>query len=151
MGVTTPDRIFMRIGNFTFKVRQGEFSDNARGEGDPSKMTYTEAGDLGIKPIWLGFTKMKGKFYVELTGLTGLELDAFEKGIAAAIAAAREVVTYLDENASTTYDDDTPLVALRGLRPPPIVIHREIRPFIGTDVDPVEKEDLAEYDAAYVD
>jgi hypothetical protein len=151
IGVTTPDRIFMRVGNITFKVRQGEFSDSASGEGDPEAMVYTEAADAGIKPIWIGFTKLKRRFYVELTGMTGPELDAFEKGMMAAIAAAREVVTYLDETAITSYDDDTPLIALRGLRPPPIVIHREIRPFIGTDVDPIEPEDRKVYDEAFVD
>ena len=121
----------MRIGNFTFKVRQGDFFVKG-GSG------VTEANDLGIKPIWLGFTKVKGQFYIELTGLTTEELDLFEKGITAAIAAAREVVTYLDEQADSEYDDDTPLIPLRALRTAPPVVMRSIRPFIGTEMDPVE-------------
>ena len=122
----------MRIGNFTFKVRQGDFFNEGSDQG------VTEANDLGIRPIWLGFVKRKGEFYVELTGLTVEELDLFEKGITAAIAAAREVVTYLDEQADAEYDDDTPLIPLRALRTAPPVVMRSIRPFIGTEVDPIE-------------
>jgi hypothetical protein len=133
LGVTARDRIFMRIGNFTFKVRQGDFSSKFR-------TGVTEANDLGIKPIWLGFTKAKGQFYVELTGLTTEELDLFERGITAAIAAAREVVAYLDEHADSEYDDDTPLIPLRALRTAPPVIMRSIRPFIGTEMDPIESK-----------
>jgi hypothetical protein len=141
----------MRVGNFTFRVRQGEFGDTD----DPEEQLYTEAASIfGIKPIWLGFTKSKGSFYVELTGMTTLELDAFERGMLAALAAAREVIAYLDEQADDTYDDDTPLIALRGLKPPPIVIHRQIRPFIGTDMDPMGEDVKAEqkaYDIAFID
>lgn len=152
IGISAPDRIFMRVGNFTFRVRQGEFSDDSDGTTDPEADVYTEAASMGIKPIWLGFTKTKGRFYVELTGMTGEELDAFEKGITAGIAAAREIVTYLDREADVVYDDDTPLIALRGLKSSPIVIHRKIRPFIGTPMDPIEvKDEVKAYNEAFID
>ena len=86
LGVKAEDRIYMRIGNFTFRVRQGEFTED---------YSVTEATDLGIRPLWLGFVKRKGEFYVELTGLTMEELELFEKGMSAAFAAAKEVVKYL--------------------------------------------------------
>jgi len=124
----------MRLHNFTFRVRQGEFEDSRREEQRP----VTEAGDNGIRPIWLGFRKAKGRFYIELTGMTGEELDAFERGITAAIAAAREVVKYLDENATAEYDDDTPMIPLRALRTLGPIVERNIRPFIGTPMDPCE-------------
>ena len=130
LGITARDRIYMRIGNFTFKVRQGDFFDRGSDRG------VTEANDLGIRPIWLGFVKAKGQFYVELTGLTTEELDLFERGVTAAIEAARQVVAYLDEHADAEYDDDTPLIPLRALRTAPPVVMRSIRPFIGTEMDP---------------
>ena len=148
IGVTSADRIFMRVGNFTFRVRQGEFED--AGVDPEDRQVYTEAGDMGIKPIWLGFVKRRGRFYVELTGMTTEELDAFERGMTSALAAAREVVTYLDEHADSEYDDDTPMIPLRALKTPPIVIHREIRPFIGTEIDPIEDKAAEKvYDASF--
>src|SRR6478609_4326820 len=86
LAITQADRVFMKVGNFTFRVRQGEFG------GDESDRTYTEAGDMGVKPIWIGFTKMKGRFYIELTGMTTEELDLFEQGMTTALTAARAVV-----------------------------------------------------------
>lgn len=129
LGISIADRIWMRVGNFTFKVRQGEFGDGEK--------TVTEASDHGIKPIWLGFVKRKGNFYVELTGLTVEELDLFERGMVDAIAAARQIVTHLDAASDLTYDDDTPLIPLRALRTAPPAVIRTIRPFIGTEMDPV--------------
>jgi len=147
IGVTSADRIFMRVGNFTFRVRQGEFNDH-----DEDKTPFTEAGDMGIKPIWLGFVKRRGRFYIELTGMTTEELDAFERGMLSALAAAREVVGYLDEHADAEYDDDTPMIPLRALKTPPIVIHREIRPFAGTEMDPIEDKAAQKvYDASFLD
>lgn len=119
----------MRIGNFTFRVRQGEFT---------ADHSVTEATDLGIRPLWLGFVKRKGEFYVELTGLTLEELELFERGMLAALDAAKQVVKYLDEQADSEYDDDTPLIPLRALRTAPPVVMRSIRPFIGTEMDPLE-------------
>jgi len=127
LGISRADRVFMKANNFTFKVRQGEFRPNGR--------PYTESGDLGLKPIWIGFTKQKGKFYIELTGMTEEELDIFAKGMEMAINAAREVVQYLDKEAADGYDDDTPYIPLRSLRMTPPYVMREIRPFAGSPMD----------------
>lgn len=149
LGVTSVDRIYMRLHNFTFRVRQGEFEDS---RSEQEHRPVTEAGDMGIRPIWLGFRKAKGRFYIELTGMTTEELDAFERGITAGIAAAREVVTYLDENAIAEYDDDTPMIPLRALRTLGPIIERRIRPFIGTPMDPCETNaDVVAYREAHTD
>jgi hypothetical protein len=133
LAIKARDRVYMRLSNFTFKVRQGEF-----GEERENAITVTEASDFGIKPIWIGFVKRKGEFYIELTGMTEEELDLFQAGMISALDAAREVVKYLDEHADAEYDDDTPMIPLRALRTSPVVIMRKIRPFIGTEMDPVE-------------
>jgi hypothetical protein len=150
LGVRTADRIYMKVHNFVFRVRQGEFEDSSSSE---PKRPYTEAGDMGIKPIWIGFTKRNGKFYLELTGMTTEELDAFEVGMRDAITAARAVVAYLDEHADVEYDDDgDTVIPLRAIKSPPVVVHREIRPFAGTDIDPLDtRAERRAYENAHVD
>ena len=144
LAVLAHDRIFMRLSNFTFKVRQGEFGQNRE-----NSYTVTEASDFGIQPIWIGFVKRKGEFYIELTGMTTEELDHFRAGMNDAIDAAAQVVKYLDEHADSEYDDDTPMIPLRALRTSPVVIRRKIRPFLGMEQDPVESEaEQQEYDDA---
>lgn len=142
LGISSVDRVFMQVANFTFRVRQGEFGEAT----DPDYRPFTEAGDMGIRPIWLGFTKRKGRFYIELTGMTLEELELFERGMALGIEAAREVVKYLDEHAESEYNDDTPMIPLRALRSAPPAVLRRIRPFIGTEMDPCEtKADEKQY------
>ena len=77
------------------------------------------SGDLGVKPIWLGFIKRKGTFDIELTSMTGLELSLFREGMLAVLDAAAEVVAWLDEHADAEYDDDTPMIPLRSLKGAP--------------------------------
>jgi hypothetical protein len=134
----------MQVHNFTFRVRQGEFGDAVEDE-----RPYTEAGDMGLRPLWLGFTKRSGSFYVELTGMTSEELELFTQGMLAALDAAKEVVAWLDVNADYEYNDDTPMVPLRALKGTPAHVIREIRPFIGTERDPIEtKDDEKAYEQA---
>jgi hypothetical protein len=122
LGITKKDRIFMKVHNFTFKVMQGEFVPD---------QPVTEATDMGLMPLWLGFTKVKGKFYIELTGMTSEELDLFERGVTAAIEAARVVVKELDDLANREYDDDDVRIPLRALRSSPPCVIRSIEPLLG--------------------
>src|SRR6478609_983941 len=108
LAISSADRVYMQVGNFTFRVRQGEFEDSRPTSGP--RTVYTEAADLGVKPIWLGFVKTKGTFYIELTGMTGEELSLFREGMLAALDAAAIVVEWLDEHADAEYDDDTPMI-----------------------------------------
>ena len=122
LGVKSVDRIFMKLHNFTLRIRQGEF-------GDEDDSPVTDAGDSGLLPIWLGLRKRNKDLYIELTGLSGEELDYFEKAVIAAIAAARQVVTVLDERAVAEFDANAAVVPLRALRAAPVVLIRAIDPF----------------------
>jgi hypothetical protein len=151
IGIEGADRIFMKVGNFTFRVRQGEFTD----ENVPveERTIYTEAADRGAMPLWLGFTKAKGSTYIELTSMTTDEFDAFEKGMLSALAAAREVIAWLDKEAITEYDEDgDAVIPLRAIKQPPVVVHREIRPLLGVDGHPLlEGRERKQYDQSFVD
>ena len=142
LAITQADRVYMQVGNFTFRVRQGEFED--RGVPQADRRIYTEAADLGVKPIWLGFVKRKGTFYIELTSMTSLELSLFREGMLAALDAAAEVVAWLDEHADAEYDDDTPMIPLRSLKGAPPHLIREIRPFLG--MEGIDGEDVPDQD-----
>lgn len=139
LGISAADRSFMRVGNFTFRVRQGEFGPEPE-EGDDRRV-FTEAADLQVKPLWLGFIKQRKKVYVELTGMTGDELALFKRAMEEAIAAAEQVVAWLDQTAVAEYSDDTPMIPLRALRGPPVGIVRPIRPFLGHPLDEAEPGD----------
>ena len=131
LGITKEMRSYMKVHNFTMVIRQGEF-----GLQDENSRAYTEAGDLGIQPIWLGIYKRTAKTVVELTGMTSEELALFKRAMLEAIEAAEPVVAWLDENAQDEFDDDTPLIPLRALKGAPPCVIRPIQPFAGSHLDP---------------
>ena len=138
LGVKAADRIFMRLHNFTLRIRQGEFGDD-----DPDRDPYTDAGDSGLLPIWLGIQKRHKNVYIELTGMSTEELDCFEKAVTAGIAAARPIVTLLDERAEAEFDANATVVPLRALRPAPITLVRAIDPFPTGEPDGDERPEFS--------